>query len=59
MIENEWLKLPEQLPNIKLHEFIIMPNHFHAILEIAGATALVGATLVVALNDNIGGRPEW
>jgi hypothetical protein len=46
MVETEWLKLPERFKNIKLHEYIVMPNHFHAILEIA-----VGATLVVAQND--------
>lgn len=46
MVENEWLKLPERFTNIHLHEYIVMPNHFHAILEI------VGATLVVAQNDD-------
>ena len=45
MIENEWLKMPQRFPNIQLHEFVVMPNHFHAIVEI-----LVGATLVVAPN---------
>jgi len=48
MLENEWLKLPERFQNIQLHEYIVMPNHFHAILEI-----VVGATLVVAQNDLI------
>lgn len=42
VIEVEWMKLPDRFENIRLHEFIIMPNHFHGILE------LVGATLVVA-----------
>lgn len=46
MVENEWLKLPERFKNIRLHEYVVMPNHFHAILEI------VGATLVVAQNDD-------
>ncbi|MBK8243271.1 MAG: transposase [Saprospiraceae bacterium] len=45
MVEIEWLKLPERFTNIHLHEYIVMPNHFHAILEI------VGATLVVAQNE--------
>jgi putative transposase len=35
MIEREWLSLPIRFPNIQLHEFIVMPNHFHAILEIS------------------------
>ena len=34
MVKNEWLKLPQRFTNIKLHEYVIMPNHFHAILEI-------------------------
>ena len=45
MIETEWLNLNNRFSNIELHEFIVMPNHFHGILEI------VGATLVVAQND--------
>ena len=47
MVKNEWLQLPQRFTNIKLHEYIVMPNHFHAILEI------VGATLVVAQNDTV------
>ena len=54
MVNDEWLKLPERFHNIRLHEYIVMPNHFHAILEIIDAT--VGATLVVA-PDNGGGEP--
>jgi len=47
MVKSEWLKLPERFNNIKLHEYIVMPNHFHAILEI-----LADATLVVAKNED-------
>ncbi len=46
MIEKEWLKLPQRFTNIALHNYIVMPNHFHSILEI------VGATLVVAQNND-------
>ncbi len=46
MIQLEWLKLPNRFSNIELHEYVVMPNHFHAILEI------VGATLVVAPNND-------
>jgi putative transposase len=49
MIKTEWLKLPERFKNIELHEYAIMPNHFHGILEIIEAT--VGAPLVVAQNE--------
>src|SRR5215510_13859939 len=30
----EWLKTAELRKNVHLHEFVIMPNHFHAIIEI-------------------------
>lgn len=29
-----WLDIPKHFPSIILHEFIIMPNHIHGILEI-------------------------
>ena len=32
MVKTEWVKLPERFKNIRLHEYIVMPNHFHAIL---------------------------
>jgi len=44
MIDTEWLALVKRFQNIALHEYIVMPNHFHGILQI------VGATLVVAQN---------
>lgn len=29
-----WLQIPEHFTNVTLHEFIIMPNHVHGIIEI-------------------------
>ena len=52
MIRNEWIKLPERFTNIELHEYAVMPNHFHAILEIGGATLVVAQNDVVAQNEN-------
>jgi putative transposase len=48
MITAEWLKLQTRFLNIVLHEFVVMPNHFHGILQIANNT--VGVTLVGTLN---------
>ena len=45
MVANEWLKLKIRFKNIELQEYVVMPNHFHGIVEI------VGATLVVAQNN--------
>jgi putative transposase len=47
MVENEWLALPVKFPQIVLHEYVVMPNHFHGIIEI---TKNVGAPLVGALS---------
>ena len=43
MIETEWLALTNRFTNIILHEFIVMPNHFHGIIEITVGAPLVGA----------------
>lgn len=34
VIERQWLWLKEQYPYVHLHNYVVMPNHFHAILEI-------------------------
>jgi len=33
-VEKTWNQLTEHIKHIKLHEFIIMPNHIHGIIEI-------------------------
>lgn len=53
MVETEWLKLQERFKNIRLHEYVVMPNHFHAILEIVN---VVEATLVVVQKEE--GQPQ-
>ncbi|MCD6245652.1 transposase [candidate division WOR-3 bacterium] len=40
MVENVWLEIPQIFSDTKLHEYIIMPNHFHAIIEIVGADSI-------------------
>ena len=34
IVEQEWIKTPKIRNNVKLHEFTVMPNHFHAIIQI-------------------------
>lgn len=64
MVETEWLKLTERFPNIELHEYVVMPNHFHAILQIVDAGAsLVGAQSIAQNKTNdcdeiAKGRPQ-
>jgi REP element-mobilizing transposase RayT len=38
IVRREWLKTAELRPNVQLHEYAIMPNHFHAIVEITEQT---------------------
>ncbi|MDR1679340.1 MAG: transposase [Prevotellaceae bacterium] len=35
MANDCWLEIPQHYQNVVLHEFVIMPNHIHGILEIA------------------------
>lgn len=36
MVGHEWCQLLNRFKTIRLHEYVIMPNHFHAIIEITG-----------------------
>ena len=36
MVDEQWLAMVDRFQNIELHEYSIMPNHFHCILEIVG-----------------------
>jgi len=33
--QNCWVEIPSHFPNVVLHEYIVMPNHIHGIIEIA------------------------
>jgi hypothetical protein len=34
MVEKFWFELENKYENVKIHEFTVMPNYFHGILEI-------------------------
>ena len=53
IVNNEWQYLTTKYPHITLHEYIIMPNHFHGIVEI-GASAGAG----FARPDETNARPD-
>ena len=40
VVRDEWLKTAKMRPEIELGEFVIMPNHFHAIIGITGTTVV-------------------
>ena len=48
---NKWYdELESKFPDIRCHEIIVMPKHFHCILENVGNVGLVGADLRVCPN---------
>lgn len=49
MIHEQWLLLQQRFRPIHLHECIVMPNHFHGIIEIIPDPNAVRAPLVGAL----------
>ncbi len=51
MIEEQWLLLKNRFSNIELLEFVIMPNHFHGILEIVDTNEHI-------VDLNYKGRPQ-
>ncbi len=50
IVQSAWLALPDRFPTVELDEFVIMPNHIHAIITVG---ASVGATLVVARESRV------
>jgi REP element-mobilizing transposase RayT len=34
IVQRCWLEIPQHFPNVRLDEFIIMPNHIHGIIVI-------------------------
>jgi REP element-mobilizing transposase RayT len=63
MIQNKWTSLPDQFSNIRLDEYMVMPNHFHAILQIVSRpivrSMVLGPTVITAnagktLGDMVG-----
>ena len=61
IVNNQWLWLAEHYPYIGLGPYAIMPNHFHAIIEIRGRGVVTpgpyGGTIILALSQQRG-RPK-
>ncbi|MFZ9981021.1 MAG: transposase [Cyclobacteriaceae bacterium] len=52
MVEKWYYELENKFPDIKCHEMIVMPNHFHCIIEIVGADLCVCPAADVDNGDN-------
>lgn len=46
MVEKYWWELLNKFDNIKLHDYIVMPNHFHGIIEIINCIKCRGGPCV-------------
>lgn len=48
-----WLAIPEHFPNAVLHEYVIMPNHVHGIVELknGGPELTVGGVPTVGVEN--------
>jgi putative transposase len=42
IVEKTWVDLPNHITNIKLDDFIVMPNNVHGIIQITGESIRVG-----------------
>ena len=53
MVADYWMELPKRFSNVEMDEYMVMPNHLHGIIVIAGSDRCVsvGAPLVGALNN--------
>ena len=47
-----WLCIPEHYPDTKLHEYVVMPNHVHGIIQIFNGA--VGVQNFGLKNDSVG-----
>ena len=54
MINTEWNNLKKRFSNIELHNYIIMPNHFHLILEIDGLKVNINEIKIKSLSSLMG-----
>ncbi len=58
MVEIQWLALKNRFQNIELNESVVMPNHFHAILEIVGSTLVTGQNGTDTGDEYEKGQPQ-
>lgn len=52
IVNGLWNEIKNHVPNVQLHEFVVMPNHIHGIIEIMNEGAIVGATHALPLRQS-------
>jgi REP element-mobilizing transposase RayT len=55
MIEKWYYELENKFPDIKCHEMVVMPNHFHCIVEITAGAKLGFCPKNGKISDNLSG----
>jgi REP element-mobilizing transposase RayT len=55
IVQEEWLKTAELRPEVELGEFVVMPNHFHAIIGLNGHEGTDDLALQPALQSGMAG----
>jgi putative transposase len=55
MVRTTWEALPERFPTIGIDEFVVMPNHFHAILVIEERRPASGDGIAIRDAPTLGG----
>ena len=53
MVEKWYYELENKFPDIKCHEMVVMPNHFHCIIENVAPVTPVGADLRVCPKNTL------
>ncbi len=68
IVDEQWQNLTTKYPNINIGEYIIMPNHFHGIIEITERTVAIGniigyfkfkTTKMINLPEKLWQRNYW
>ena len=58
MIERWYLELENKFPKIQCHEYVVMPNHFHAIIQIIDGRGEPMCSPTMSENHNNTNSPE-
>ena len=57
VVADTWLWLPTQYPCVELDEFVVMPNHLHGVIWLAGPLSGTGDSRIAP--TNFGGKSRW
>jgi len=62
MVQRLWCDITNDFPNVALHDFVVMPNHIHGIIQIKYRDETVGADSISALQseqpNNVTSKPN-